>query len=234
VEMDPRLGVAELKDHMLRAEMMGEAVSAFLGVSEAMSDAEVGRLVKGGNFSVVASDTVPMGHTLRPLNFLTVEERGLGRLMQLKHQISPFVLQMCRVLGPGGRDTDQLPPSWRRRCWLSARSASSSRTPTTFVCVCVTEFLSLYKMEQLTQELAKCTMDTHDIIVTALLPHLEEPCRTRGPLQDAGQVPGPDEGPARRLPHREAAAVTPRGAGGDKVNTFSTLLLEPYTPPRAQ
>lgn len=138
-----------------------------------MSFAEVLKQVKSLSYETIIFDTAPTGHTLRFLQFPTVMEKALAKLSQLSTQFGPMLNSVIGARGglPGGHSLDELLQKMESLRETIGEVNTQFKDPdmTTFVCVCIPEFLSLYETERMIQELASYQIDTHAIVVNQLL-----------------------------------------------------------------
>lgn len=143
------------------------------GVDEAMSFAEVLKHVKTLDFEVIIFDTAPTGHTLRFLQFPTVLEKALEKLSGLSRQFGPMLNGLLGARGglPQGQSLDDMLAKMEslRETISEVNKQFKNADMTTFVCVCIAEFLSLYETERMIQELSNYEIDTHSIVVNQLL-----------------------------------------------------------------
>jgi arsenite-transporting ATPase len=128
--------------------------------------------VKSLAYDVVIFDTAPTGHTLRFLQFPTVLEKALSKIHQLSQQFGPMInsLMGARAGQAGMPNMDDLMAKMQSIRETISEVNTQFKDPdlTTFVCVCISEFLSLYETERLIQELTSYQIDTHAIVVNQL------------------------------------------------------------------
>ncbi|KAL8782683.1 MAG: hypothetical protein Q9213_005162 [Squamulea squamosa] len=217
--------------------MMQDLAFSIPGVDEAMSFAEVLKQVKSLSYEVIIFDTAPTGHTLRFLQFPTVMEKALAKLSQLSTQFGPMLNSVIGARGglPGGQQLDEVLAKMEslRETIGEVNTQFKNADMTTFVCVCIPEFLSLYETERMIQELTSYEIDTHAIVVNQLLfPKKSndcEQCNARRKMQKKylEQIEELyDEFNVVKMP-----LLVEEVRGKEKLESFSEMLVHPYQPP---
>lgn len=149
--------------------MMADVSSSIPGIDEAISFAELMKTVNNMQYSVIVFDTAPTGHTLRLLSFPRTLQTTFGKMLSLKDRFSGLLAPLTAMMGgsAGGGIMDKFNSMVEVVKQVNAQFKDNERT--TFVCVCIPEFLSLYETERLVQELTKFEIDTHCVVVNQVL-----------------------------------------------------------------
>ncbi|EEB06202.1 GET complex ATPase subunit Get3 [Schizosaccharomyces japonicus yFS275] len=237
MEIDPNASIQEMLEQSEQQNpnnpmsgMMQDLAFAIPGIDEALAFAEVMKEVKSMNFDCVIFDTAPTGHTLRFLNFPTVLEKALAKLSGLTSRFGPLINQMSGMLGTNTNQEDIFAKMEGMRGSISEVNKQFKNPDlTTFVCVCISEFLSLYETERMIQELTSYEIDTHNIVVNQLLldPDTKCPqCIARRKMQQKylSQI----EELYEDFHIVKVPQVPSEVRGTEALTKFSDLLIHPY------
>mmetsp|Transcript_22719 Transcript_22719/g.56452 ORF Transcript_22719/g.56452 Transcript_22719/m.56452 type:complete len:327 (-) Transcript_22719:263-1243(-) len=182
MEVEPAESAEELLGEYLPESVLPRGVfrdlaSSIPGIDEAVSFAQIAKLIEAMDFKTVVFDTAPTGHTLKLLHFPELLDEGLQRLGGLRDQYGPM-LSMLFPSDPSGqgmsfesvmRKLDDLKKTVEK---VSLQLKNIEET--TFVCVAIAEFLSVYETERLVQELVGLEIDVRNIVCNQLLPPNEK------------------------------------------------------------
>lgn len=152
--------------------IMKDLMTSVPGIDEAMAFAELMKMVQDMNYNTIVFDTAPTGHTLRLLSFPKTMESAISKMLELKNRYQGMLTQVMGLMGQqGAAGIEQMIERLETLKGLIDQVHNQIRDPekTTFVCVCIPEFLSIYETERLVQELTKSEIDTHNVVVNQVL-----------------------------------------------------------------
>ncbi|KAE8685100.1 ATPase ASNA1-like protein [Hibiscus syriacus] len=172
MEVDPTVENEDVNGPEGMDGLFSDLANAIPGIDEAMSFAEMLKLVQTMDYSCIVFDTAPTGHTLRLLQFPATLEKGLAKMMSLKNKFGGLFSQMTHIFGIDdefGEDAILGRLEGMKDVIEQVNKQFKDPDMTTFVCVCIPEFLSLYETERLVQELTKFEIDAHNIIINQVI-----------------------------------------------------------------
>ena len=170
---DATEGLAESggMSQILPMDSVRPLITAIPGIDEAVSFSQIAKLAKSMEFDAVVFDTAPTGHTLRLLQFPTVANKALSRIDSLRESLTPLISMMTN-----GDTNMQSKIRQMEDAVENAKSGLKEVTSilndqerTTFVCVAIAEFLSVYETERLVQELCTLNVNVRNIIINQLM-----------------------------------------------------------------
>jgi arsenite-transporting ATPase len=87
---------------------MNEIIGSIPGIDEATAFGQVLKSLDSYKFDLIIFDTAPTGHTLRLLNFPTILEKGIVKLIELKEKFGGMMSAMPGAAGAAGANPEEL------------------------------------------------------------------------------------------------------------------------------
>ncbi|KAK6464533.1 ATPase GET3 [Scheffersomyces coipomensis] len=218
--------------------MMQDFTGSIPGIDEALSFMEVLKHIKNQKlnetkitYKTIIFDTAPTGHTLRFLQLPATLSKLLGKFQSLSGKLGPM---MNMLGGAGGNPQDMFGKlNELEKQVQEVNEQFTNPDLTTFVCVCISEFLSLYETERMIQELMSYKMDVNSIVVNQLLFAEDEvkPCQrcvSRWKMQKKYLDQMSELYEDYHLVKMPLLGTEIRGI--NNLKKFSKFLLKPYDP----
>lgn len=249
MEIDPEAAMLDLQNQAQQynndpndplKSMMNDMTGSIPGIDEALSFMEVLKHIKNQKaandlaegavaYKTIIFDTAPTGHTLRFLQLPTTLEKLLLKFKDLSSKFGP----MLSMLGGGGAQQKDIFEKLNEIQASVAEVNEQFTNPdlTTFVCVCISEFLSLYETERMIQELMSYNMDVNTIVVNQLLfAELDDckRCNSRWKMQKKYLDQMAELYEDYHLVKMPLLGTEIRGV--PNLKKFSKFLLKPYDP----
>lgn len=162
---------ASVTSDLLPLDTLRQMLSSIPGIDEAVSFSQIAKLAKTMEFDAVVFDTAPTGHTLRLLNFPSVADKALSRFDSLRQSLGPM-LSMLTSSDPSAqakiREAEEQLES-ARNALMEVTKILNDQDKTTFICVAIAEFLSVYETERLVQELCTMNINVRNVLVNQLM-----------------------------------------------------------------
>ena len=148
-------------------DLIGDLSTSIPGIDEAMSFSELMKQVQDMEYDVVVFDTAPTGHTLRLLSFPSMLESSLEKVDGLSNSFGGIMNQITSLLGGSGLPLDDLKNklSDMKTTIHKVSERFKNAQETTFDCVCIPEFLSVYETERLVQQLTKYGINVNSVVI---------------------------------------------------------------------
>ncbi|ODV80833.1 uncharacterized protein CANTADRAFT_88736 [Suhomyces tanzawaensis NRRL Y-17324] len=255
MEIDPEAAMSDMQQQAQQynndpndplKNIMNDMTGSIPGIDEALSFMEVLKHIKNQKtaseadassgkseiaYKTIIFDTAPTGHTLRFLQLPSTLQQLLSKFQSLSGKFGP----MLSMLGGGAGGQQDLFEKLNevQKNVTEVNEQFTNPDLTTFVCVCISEFLSLYETERMIQELMSYKMDVNSIVVNQLLfaDDDETPCKrcvSRWKMQKKYLDQMGELYEDYHLVKMPLLGCEIRGV--NNLKKFSKFLLKPYDP----